>query len=338
MAPQSDETELVAAWSALARQTAAPGWTTIPVLSGTGRFRAGVRHPGNGEALLVGFGPISPPSAAQLPKGRGFAVTALESGKDPARPYWFVLSREPAGSRELFARMAVDVVRTVSSAPESAEATLFQTFLSRIRAWQNFMQRPEDGLLSLEAQIGLIGELIVLEQLVARLPDPLAAVDAWQGPLDGVQDFVLGHGAVEVKASTSASGFPAKISSLEQLDQMVRQPVVLAAVRLVLQDGGLPLPAWISRLRASLGPGSAALSLFENRLLQAGYLDAAADAYTAAFEHAGTRLLEIGPEFPCLVRSAVPLAILAAKYEIDLDLAASVSLGWDETLCRVGVN
>ena len=335
MALQSDEADLVAAWRALAGQRAAPGWSSIPVGPPAGRFRAGVMHPGNAEALLVGFGQIRRPSLAQLPKGRGFAVTALEPGTDAARPYWLVLCREAAGSRELFARMAVDVVRAVSAADEAEEAAVFQLFLSRIRAWQNFMQRPDDGLLDRESQIGLIGELITLEEILNHLPDPVAVVDAWQGPLDGVQDFALGHGAIEVKATTSPTGFPAKISSLEQLDQTVRSPVILAAIRLNTLAAGLTLPGWIDRLRARLGVGPSRAP-FENRLLQAGYSDGNQDAYTVAFGSGGAHLMVLDEAFPCLVRSTVPAAILRATYEIDLDQTSAQVIAWDEALRRVG--
>ena len=335
MAPRSDETELETAWHALASQSAEAGWTTIPLSSPPGRFRAGVMHPGNAEALLVGFGPIPRPPAAQLPKGRGFAVTALEPGTDVDRPHWFVLCREPAGSRELFARMAVDVLRTIGPAADVGESALLQLFLSRIRAWQNFMQRPDDGLLPLESQIGLVGELVALEELLGSLPDAVAVVEAWEGPADGVQDFVLGHGAIEVKATTSATGFPAKISSLEQLDDVVRSPVILAAVRLGPQAPGLTLPGWIDRLRSRLGAGPAR-PLFENRLLQAGYSDGSRDAYSAAFAHLGTRLIQLDEAFPRLVRSTVPPAILRATYEIDLDQASAQTVTWDEALHAVG--
>ena len=337
MAPQSDETELKSAWAAMAAQHGAPGWSSIPIGAGGGRLRAGVRHPGNAEALLVGFGQIQQPQPGQLPRGRGFAVTAIEPGTDADRPHWFVLCREPAGSRELFERMAMDIVRTVSASIGGDERALFQIFLSRIRAWQSFMEKPEDGLLSLESQIGLIGELVTLEQLLGLLPDPVATVEAWRGPLDGVQDFFLGHGSIEVKATASPHGFPAKISSLEQLDQTVRSPVLLAAVRLTVQASGLTLPGWVDRLRSVLETGPAR-PLFENRLLQARYFDGNRDAYTVAFSHVATRLIELADDFPCLIRSLVHPAVLQAKYEVDLDLTRAVTVAWEEALQRVGVS
>jgi len=337
MAARSSEAELVAAWSALAAQPAEPGWTTVAVAEGAGRFRAGVRHPDNAEALLVGFGQVARPAAAQLPKGRGFLVEGIAGLADPVWRTWFALSREPAGSRDLFAGMADDVIGTLSAAAPGPEATLLQTFLSRIRAWQTFMQRPDEGVLTLEAQIGLIGELVVLERLIELVRDPLPAVQAWEGPMDGTQDFSLGHGAIEVKATVSANGFPAKIASLEQLDQSVRSPVLIAAVRLALQDGALTLAGWIDRSREQIGVGAAAV-LFEDRLLHAGYLDASREHYTTPFEHSATRLIGIAPDFPCLARSAVPPAILQAEYRLDLDQTAAPPVDWEDALQLVGLN
>ena len=335
MAPQNSEQELVAAWAALAGKAGAPGWTTIPVQSQTGRFRAGVRHPGNAEALLVGFRQITTPSVSQMPKGRGFAVAAIDGLADPSRPHWFVLSREQAGGRELFATMAADIVDCLAVRAADDEERLFQFFLSRIRAWQAFMQRPDDGLLTLEEQIGLIGELSILERLADSLGDPVAALDSWQGPLHGIQDFVVGHGAIEVKATISTNGFPARISSLEQLDRSVRSPVVLAAVRLALQAGGRSLPDWVDHLRATLGDGPAGL-LLQDRLLHAGYLNSARAAYTTAFSLVETRLHNIDDAFPCLARSAVSPAIVRATYHLDLDLAPATGLSWDQVMNSTG--
>jgi hypothetical protein len=65
----------------------------------------------------------------------------------------------------------------------------------------------------------------------AGVPSALA-IESWVGPLDAIQASALGTGALEVKATLSAVGFPAKIGSLEQLDDSTRQPLFVAGVRL----------------------------------------------------------------------------------------------------------
>ena len=159
MAPQSDETELKSAWAAMAAQHGAPGWSSIPIGAGGGRLRAGVRHPGNAEALLVGFGQIQQPQPGQLPRGRGFAVTAIEPGTDADRPHWFVLCREPAGSRELFERMAMDIVRTVSASTASL-LSLVEPVASPFWVWLGTGERP--------GAVTLAGGALVVGSLAAR--------------------------------------------------------------------------------------------------------------------------------------------------------------------------
>jgi hypothetical protein len=81
--------------------------------------------------------------------------------------------------------------------------------------------------LSPESEIGLVGELTLLRVIIDAGVPPVTAIESWVGPFDGVQDFNLGTGSLEVKATLSMTGFPAKIGSLEQLDDFVRQPLFL---------------------------------------------------------------------------------------------------------------
>ena len=71
--------------------------------------------------------------------------------------------------------------------------------------------RQRDGVLGPEAEVGLVGELDVLDSHARA--GHAAATQPWRrgrGPSDGLQDFVLGTGAIEVKTTMSApSGFPA---------------------------------------------------------------------------------------------------------------------------------
>ena len=100
------------------------------------------------------------------------------------------------------------------------------------------MNRHRESVLSAENEQGLFGELILLDRLVeAELP-PRDVLDAWQGPADGLQDFIFGSGGIEVKTTLSAGGFPATISSLEQLDDSLRQPLFVAATKIALHGCG----------------------------------------------------------------------------------------------------
>lgn len=204
--------------------------------------------------------------------------------------------------------------------PSSSQDRLFALFLSRIRAWQDFMERGQQGVLGPEAETGLYGELVVLREIVATGIPAAYAVEAWQGPLNGLHDFSSDSGALEVKTTVSVNTFPARIGSLEQLDPLLKQPLFLVGVRLAVSSTGRTLPGIVDMLRDRLLGEPPTLSVFESRLLHAGYLDALADHYTRCFASVGMLVFEVTESFPSLTRDKVDAAIRQAQYELDLDM------------------
>lgn len=334
----SEREELLAAWRALSGDGVAEGWRTIPVaLGGPCRLLAGRHFPGNEEALLVGFSSVRLPPPDQLPQGRGFLVCQPDLGQENAGRVFIALRRQSAGNLELFAMMADDIVSTLGTMRGANDERFFSAFLARIRAWQDFMRRGADGLLSPEAEVGLFGELEILVDLLSTGLPPSVAVEAWQGPLDGIWDFVLGTGAIEVKSTVAPNGFLATIGSLEQLDGSLTGSLFLAAVRLALNPNGRTLPEKAGELRDVLRGNSAAFGLFESRLLHAGFLDATAERYTRRFSRAGARTLLISHDFPCLTRATVGIEIKSARYELDIDLVGAGDVGLNAALQQLGV-
>jgi hypothetical protein len=125
-----------------------------------------------------------------------------------------------------------------------------------------------------------------------------------------------------VKTTLSVGGFPATISSLEQLDDSVRQPLFLAAIRLHLDAEGATLPGMADVIREMLSSDPAALELFDVRLMQAGLLRTMAQRYSRCFSHLSTVMLPVRDDFPRLTRANVDPAIRRARYEIDLALVS----------------
>lgn len=338
MALQSEREELLAAWRALAGDQVAEGWRTIPVaLGGPCRLLAGRHFPGNEEALLVGFASIQVPPADQLPQGTGFLVSRAEIGSEGSGRVWIALCRQSAGSPDLFAMMADDIVLTLEKQRSANDDRLFQVFLSRIRAWQEFMRRGGDGVLGPEAEVGLFGELELLRSLIMIGLPASVAVEAWQGPMDGLQDFAFGTGAIEVKTTVSPNGFPATIGSLDQLDDSLTRPLFLAGVRLVLDISGRTLPEQVGELRGLLCDEPAVPGLFDSRLLHAGFLNASAERYTRRFSLVGARMLPVSEGFPRLTRVNVAIEIRKVRYELDLDLVNVSDIGLDDALKQLGV-
>ncbi|MFZ2208309.1 MAG: PD-(D/E)XK motif protein [Porticoccaceae bacterium] len=332
MARPSDE--FVLAWNSLIGAAEGCGWRTIPITAaGPCVLAAGRRFPGNEEALLAGFSSASIAAAEKLPEGQGFNVQRVDPHNGSQT--WLALTRRSSGSIELFLAMVCDVADALDAAANSDEDRLLRVFLGRVRAWQEFMRKGAQAL-SPEAEIGLIGEITLLSAIIEAGVPAAIAIKSWVGPLDGIQDFELGTGALEVKATLAAAGFPARIGSLEQLDDSVRQPLFIVGARLRQAASGKTLPDFVCAQKAAINGDAEAERLLAERLLAAGYLDVHADGYSRRFDLAGMRVIEVGDVFPRLTSGCVPVGILRAMYEIDLEKVPSENIGTKEALKKLG--
>ena len=336
MAHRSDVTGIAAAWTALRGESGeGRGWRTIALADhDTWQLTAGVRYPGGEEAILVGFAASSPVADTELPRGGGFLVERARRLEGPRIAVVIALTREPAASLELFAAMVEDVTQLLRRHETDAPARLLQIFIGRIRAWQSFMSRPKSGRMSDESELGLFGELFVLEALLDAGLSDVDAVACWQGPFGNLHDMSFGGGAIEVKTTQSSAGFPLRISSLEQLDEAVVPLLFLAGVRAVLRTDGVTLPQLADRLRQRLEP--LVQPGFEMRLLHAGYDPTLADEHVRRLGCAELRLVEIGGDVPRLARSTLSPAIRAAVYDLDLDLIDAARLDMAAALSQLG--
>ena len=89
--------------------------------------------------------------------------------------------------RDVFEVLVNDVGERIARAPGQEEAV--KTLIARLHVWQNFMRRHGAQGLTIEAQIGLFGELTFLsDHLIDRLPAH-DSVEAWTGPAGGKTGF-----------------------------------------------------------------------------------------------------------------------------------------------------
>lgn len=335
MARQSSE--FVLAWSSLSCNEDVAGWQVISLSSsGLIKIQAGRRSPDNSEAVLLCFPTAKLPRSEKLPEGKGFIVEKVESyGLDSLR---VALTRQTSGNLELFSTMVYDVVGALDEAATSGEPEkkLLRTFLRRVTAWQQFMSRGT-GPLSPEAELGLAGEIHFMIAFSELGVSPETLLNSWVGPDDAPQDFLLGGGAIEVKATMSSSGFPVKIGSLEQLDDAIRSPLFLAAVKFSNAASGLTLPEMIAKMEFLIKDEPGAIQFLRERLMIAGYSETHASHYSRKFELKEKRILSITEKFPRLTLGSVPAGITRSIYDINLDHANEFIIDIDVALNKLGV-
>ncbi|CFB69634.1 TPA: PD-(D/E)XK motif protein [Yersinia enterocolitica] len=336
MARQSEE--FILAWLSLTSDSEVTGWQVISLpSSGTVEIQAGRRLPDNAEAVLFSFPTSRLARAEKLPGGKGFLVErAAAIGSNGLQ---LALTRQEEGNIELFTSMVCDVVGAIDQgvAEGVVESGLLQILVRRVLAWQQFMSHGSIPL-SPEAELGLVGELYFMTILLDSQLPPMEVLSAWVGPDDAPQDFLLGDGAIEVKATMSSSGFPVRISSLEQLDDAVASPLFLAAVRFARLEEGFTLPEIIAEIGLRLKEEATAVNFFCERLMFVGYSEAHESNYTRRFKPKEKLYFSISEGFPRLTLGSVPIGVTRSLYEINLDHAGDFLTELDVVLKKLGVS
>jgi hypothetical protein len=327
------EEGLLRSWRALAAPQDEAEWRIVRMADfGQLSVDAGCRFPGASEALLVAFPTPWVGEPASLPQGNGFEAELVADEDRFGGRTAVAVVRSDTGAIDIFAVMIVDLLRFLETAGPSAGPATFSRFIGRLREWQDFMARKPRPL-SPEAQVGLYGELWMLERLLDVLP-PSAAFESWKGPLSAAQDFHVGAGAFEVKSTAGRDGFTARINSIDQLDSE-RRPMHLCALRFEEQDGGRSLSQLVEVLRAAASAAGRSKA-FDAMLILAGYHDEHAVHYGRLLELVEMRILRVDDSFPCLRRATLPVQILQAQYTLDIQSLPGDDIGFDGLLLNLG--
>lgn len=309
------------------------GWQLIPVTSFKNCYlMAGMELPGSKEGVLFNFLGANIPRVELLPNGKGFNLRPiLIDGKS-----WISLTKTEEGIAELFISMLENIFKLLQETDYKNGDTLLHLFLDRVAAWQDFMSK---GLkpLSIESQTGLYGELTLLKNLL-DLGLKEEAVKTWDGPLNGLQDFHIGFGAIEVKSTISQDGFIAKIGSLDQLSDSVYKPIYLVGQKLAISPNGKTLPALVHEIQEQLVYDLILKNSFDSRLMRYGYIEEHSSAYDRNLILIDSLMFEVNGDFPKLTPELVNPVIRSAKYEIEISGIPSMQLNLSHILKSFGVN
>jgi hypothetical protein len=176
--------------------------------------------------------------------------------------------------------------------------------------------------LSPEREVGLFGELLVLDCLITAIGASEAVV-AWRGPNGDEHDFDLGGGDLEVKSTTSEKRIH-WIGSLSQLEPTPGRTLWLLSVQLTTGSSeAVSIAELIEKLRSRvIGVGRDA---FEKKLHAAGWRDKYFTKTRRRFRLRSTPLLlPVNNEFPAITQgritaAGIPLSRLRdIRYSIDV--------------------
>lgn len=152
--------------------------------------------------------------------------------------------------------------------------------------------------LTAEQQKGLIGELVILNELAIRSSFE-NILEKWTGPLDMLHDFESGSIDIEVKA-TLRDPPVVRISDIEQLAPLDSKELLLAVVQLSRQKSGDSLPDIINITRDSIKEQKQRAEGFEELLKTVGYLDKHQLYYTSKYKVSNVLFCPIEEDTPIL--------------------------------------
>jgi len=120
------------------------------------------------------------------------------------------------------------------------------TLIERYEEWSEFFASGALGKDSTSKIIGLIGELLVLENVIKQCG--AGAISSWWGPVRHRHDFEFAKSGIEVKSTINPHSNEVEIHGLRQLTPDPERSLYLAHLKINLDPNGLNLSELIKRI------------------------------------------------------------------------------------------
>lgn len=307
---------------AAAESTPAPAGTTARRLLDSdwiGDLYAAVNKPDNELKLVLELSAPATVETHDLAESEALSVL-VEGGSDGVERIEVMLIDQ--NYRDTFFVLVADLVSLVTKT-ESEEAGA-RVLVRHLGRWLHFLKRKGINRLSRSRIIGLYGELTVLLDVLAGPVGIDAALRAWTGPEGSFQDFQFPGVAIEVKALASTQPQRLSISSERQLDDRGLGALLLAHLSIEVRQGsGRTLPQLVAEIDAVLEGRPACQEIFDQRLFEAGYHRVQAILYEdLGFTDRTIHLYRVGPSFPRILETDLPLGVGGVDYKVDATACA----------------
>lgn len=269
------------------------------------------------EALLIQVDLNLLPRIEEWPMSEGFQIEIRRmTGRNDTSS---LLCLELCSSefREVFLALAEDICGVIRQQTDPSQA--IRAMLRQLFRWQEFLRKHRHDGLSDEERAGLFGELEVLQELFLKTMEPKQAVEGWRGCRKANQDFQYPGLALEVKTTRAATPDRIHVSNVQQLDEEGIDNMFLSLVCVDQNESaGTSLPEIVADLRGGLP--EAALMLFNEGLMEVGYLDSHKQLYERArYQVKEIMTFVVIEGFPRMRRNQVPAGVKGVKYQISID-------------------
>ena len=217
---------------------------------------------------------------------------------------------------DVFITMCGDIIEYSSDAGD--RKTSLKKVLGRYGAWINLLRHRSSALLGINAQKGLVGELLYLKETIERGMEPWKAIAGWVGPDGADQDFSYENGWHEIK-TVGASSSEITISSVEQLDSIIDGELIVTRVDKCApeQAGAFTLYKLVHRIVSMINSDPAAVNDFFLKLGSAGYIDMQ-EYDKQSYVFSSKQAFKVDSTFPRFQRSQLKTEVVNIKYILSI--------------------
>lgn len=232
---------------------------------------------------------------------------------------FILLQKSALRQFRIFCEDCIDAVKDLST---KHPGEILSSLTKIIENWVELFNGDGRKKLSKSSELGLIGELLVIRNVLMDVLSPSESVFAWQGPKRHEQDFSYNACLIEVKCQLASKDKAFTISSLEQLDDVSGQ-IYISHIGISSTSPNMAksfsLPSLVDEVINSLSIDNYAIDTFLGFLELVGYDHDGAwsfESYVESFMH----IYKVTEGFPRIIKPHVHGAIDKCNYRINANM------------------
>jgi hypothetical protein len=222
-------------------------------------------------------------------------------------------------SRDIFATLCENLIQSVICL--NTEQKVIRTVVNQLEKWKTLFEKSSSTGLTSSEQQGLFGELHFLQKLLSKpVTNFYDVLNTWVGVDKALRDFQDSNWAVEVKTTSTNNPQKVIINGERQLDDTLLENLFLSHLSVEISNGnGQTLCQKVAAIRKMLENDVPALSLFNAKLFEAGYLDSHTVFYQDRFYQVrNENYYKIENNFPRIRENELRGGVSEVKYAIIL--------------------
>jgi len=222
-------------------------------------------------------------------------------------------------SKDIFGILCENLVQSVISL--KTEQKIVSTVINQLEKWKTLFDKNNSTGLTISEQQGLFGELHFLQKFfTATSAIPSEVLRTWVGVDMALRDFQGSGWALEVKTTSTNNPQKVTINGERQLDETLLVTLYLFHLSVDVSNGnGQTLCQRVDSIREMLNTDIPALSIFNTKLFEVGYLEKHESFYQDRFYHVrNENYYKIENDFPRIKEKELRCGVCEVRYSIIL--------------------